>query len=220
MIGRIAYDAARWQVRSYKKSRNQQGGPWTFTAVLFCVLPFTILWMLTSLFQAHWGTFGILVPVNVVLVLLALLPVFSRVSYRNRIAQQDRERYDPASPEAMRELAGELEALGALRGLPEPEPPTATWQSAPEQPEPDPDPDEAERKRRVAALFAVDCPEDQCLAPPPLPCVMGDGIPVAVVDREKILFCHLLRMTAAIQAGTATQDEVLAQFGYSAEGAL
>lgn len=217
MLGRIAYDAARWQVRAYNKSRKQPGGPWTFTAVLFCILPETLLWMLMSPFQGHWVTFGVLAGVNALLLWLVLIPVFTRRSY----ARQAERKYAPGpgiTPEVLRARAAELRELAALRaetgrGEVLEAKPTATWQSEPAEL-----PDGLERMRRVAGLLAVACPEEQCLAPETVPCIMGIGPPFIIVDREKILFCHVERALAAVRSGTADADEVLAQFGL--EGAL
>jgi hypothetical protein len=51
------------------------------------------------------------------------------------------------------------------------------------------------------------------MAPPPIPCVMGTGIPVALVRKYPIAFCHYSRMRAAVAAGTASREDVEAQFG-------
>jgi hypothetical protein len=211
MLGRIAYDAARWQLRAYNKSRKQPGGPWTFTAVLFCILPMSILAMLVTPFEGRWDTFGVLVGVNAILIWLVLLPVVARRSY----ARQAERRYAPKpgiTPEVLRARAAELRELAALRveaGRGEVAgQPTAAWQSGPAEL-----PDELERMRRVAGLLAVACPEEQCLAPETVPCIMGISVPFIIVDREKILFCHVERALAAVRSGTADADEVLAQFG-------
>lgn len=69
------------------------------------------------------------------------------------------------------------------------------------------------RERRVAALFSRTCPA--CGAPPAVPCAMGIGIPVAIVQKYPLMFCHLVRMQDAVKHGTAEADEVYAQFDNS-----
>jgi hypothetical protein len=217
VIGYLGYRAARGQWRLYQKSRSQKGGPWTLTAMLFGILPFTVLWFLTSFFQQHWGTFGVLAGVNAVLLWLTLLSAgfFARRSY-TRLAEHAYAAGPGITPEVLRARAAELRELEELReqagrgevtGAS-----TATWQSVPGQDE-QPDPAETERKRRVSDLLSVACPEDQCLARPPVPCVMGQGIPFIIVDRERITLCHVERALEAVRSGTADASEVLAQFG-------
>ncbi|HEY1700772.1 MAG TPA: hypothetical protein VGG75_13750 [Trebonia sp.] len=219
MLGRIAYDAARWQVRAYNKSRKQPGGPWTFTAVLFCILPMTMLWMAVTAIQGS-AVFWPLLGANAVMTWLVLVSAgfFTRRSY----ARQAERRYAPRpgiTPEVLRARAAELRELAALRveagrGEVTEAEPTAAWQSGPGIAElPGELPDELERMRRMAALLAVACPENPCRAPETVPCIMGIGLPFIIVDREKIRFCHVERALEAVRSGTADADEVLAQFG-------
>jgi len=69
------------------------------------------------------------------------------------------------------------------------------------------------REQRVADLFSVPCPVPACAAAETVPCAMGRGAPYAVVRKQPLAFCHLERMGAALRYGTATADDILAQFG-------
>jgi len=225
MIGYLGYRAARGQVRMYRKSRNQPGGPWTVTAVLFCILPFTVLWMLVLAVQFS-GLFWVLLGVNVLLALLAAGPLItSRAAVARASAQYERQaakqNWEPSGDELL-ERAVLLEELEAAQvPFPAPAEYQVTPAPAPER-EPDPWRDDlraeqaagaAERAARVARLFTAACPEETCKAPVTVPCNMGIGIPVALVDKQRVLFCHLLRMRDAVRYGSAAEDDILAQFG-------
>lgn len=68
------------------------------------------------------------------------------------------------------------------------------------------------RERRVQALFAVECPVWQCRAPVGIPCMMGIGIPVAIVRKYPLAFCHVARINRAVRDGSASEADVEAQF--------
>lgn len=226
MIGYLGYRAVRGQVRMYRKSRKQPGGPWTFTAVLFCVLPFTVLWMLVAAAQLH-PLFWTLLGVNTFLLFLPVLPLLAQRNLIDRNAaryerQAAKQNWAPGSDELL-ERAGLLEELeeqqrvmqARLAPVPFPAPAEyhATLTPAGK--------DEQERDARTAALYSVPCPEPSCLAPATVPCNMGVAVPVVLVDRKHILFCHVLRMRDAVRYGTASRDDILAQFSNNVpEGVL
>jgi hypothetical protein len=207
MLGYLGYRAARGQWRSYRKSRKQPGGPWTFTAVLFCILPMTVLWMLAAA-AALSAVFWALLGVNLILVLLALAS--SGLIGRTALSRQAQRKYDRVtarphglSPAALRERAALLQELqGQQKVLERRTSPPAT-----------PGASTAAREQRIADLFSVTCPEQSCRAPETVPCVMGLGIGVAIVRKEPLAFCHFERMGAAVRYGTATADDIFAQFG-------
>lgn len=70
---------------------------------------------------------------------------------------------------------------------------------------------EEDRSQLTANLFAVPCGD--CRALPEVPCAMGIKIPVVLVSREPVMFCHLSRMAAAIARGTVRKEDVTARFG-------
>lgn len=72
---------------------------------------------------------------------------------------------------------------------------------------------ERTREQRVADLFMAPCPEPTCLAPAGIPCNMGIAVPVFLVNKFPIKFCHWARAQAGIAAGTVDPDELHAQFG-------
>jgi hypothetical protein len=69
------------------------------------------------------------------------------------------------------------------------------------------------RGERVADLFSVPCPEVTCAAVTDMPCNMGIGIPVLLVDKNPVTFCHVARMENAVAHGTARYEDIAAQFG-------
>jgi hypothetical protein len=58
-------------------------------------------------------------------------------------------------------------------------------------------------------LYSVACPEPQCKAAVTVPCNMGIAVPVLLVSRKPVLFCHVSRAAAAVAAGTAEKDDIL-----------
>lgn len=72
--------------------------------------------------------------------------------------------------------------------------------------------DSQEREERVLALLSVACPEPSCQAAPGTPCAMRIGVPVALVRKEPVTFCHHARMAKAIEEKRVTEREVIAQF--------
>ena len=214
----LGYRAVRGQWRMYQASRKS-GGKQTPQMWLYVVLVLTVLWMLTALPQHKPGLFLVLLGVNTVLGLLLAAPAIGRRMEDARVMRKFEEeakaREDEVSlADQMRERAARLRENEELREARDTAP-TANWQS--QMPE-DPFGDEAaERRRRVEDLFRIACGEPSCLAPTGIPCVLGSA-PVAIVDRERILFCHLLRMREAVEAGVADREEVAAQFGAVTEG--
>lgn len=69
------------------------------------------------------------------------------------------------------------------------------------------------RGERIADLFSVPCPEVTCAAVTDMPCNMGIGIPVLLVDKNPVTFCHVSRMEDAVRNGTARYEDIAAQFG-------
>jgi hypothetical protein len=198
-----AFRLARGQWRSAQRARQQnagRGGKWSCAAVLFTVLPFTVLWMLASVPQHDPGRFWALAGVNTGLFALFALAAGWRVVSRQEPAPL-RSSYSVSSPEALEERAAVLEALEAAAA----------------KAEPSPAPEAVERARRVAALLSVACPPgpDGCGRPAGASCNGGEGAsPVVIVQRgDPALFCHMCRMAAAIVTGAADYEEVKAQFG-------
>jgi hypothetical protein len=198
VIGYLGYRAARGQWRLYKKSRAQKGGPWTFLAVLFTVLPFTVLWMAVSAAQGQlWGSL-VSGGVNAALVFLVLLD-------SGRVKR-------PAKAPALLE-ASPQQAAGAMRER------AAQLRELERGSDDRAGRDAAERDRRVADLLSVPCPEESCLAGIRTGCVLGSGQPapaVAVVRKRPLLLCHLERMKDSVRYGTASSDDILAQFDNTA----
>lgn len=202
MLGYLGYKAARGQWRLYQQSRKAPGGPWTPAAVFFTVLPFTVLWMLVALVQRQ-QVFWVLLAVNIALTWLTLATSgrLGSIAYSRSLERRYAgpvHRQGRLSPELLRQQAMFLEEMEALAAKPR------------TLPAPD---DAAERERRVAALFTVACPVSSCLAVPPHPCSMGIAVPVALVRKRPVTFCHLERMRAAVQAGNADPADIAAQFG-------
>ena len=89
----------------------------------------------------------------------------------------------------------------------------------PELPPP-PEPVPGEREDMVADLFSSPDPCPECSAETGVPCrvsVWRDGrmemLPFAIVRKVPLAVCHLPRMQDAVEHGTASADEVMAQFG-------
>lgn len=207
MIGRLAYDAAKWQAKAYKQSRNDQGGPYTALSFAF----------LTGTFAAAWPFADLLlgrpVPVAAWIVPLVLLAIgvtgFSKQagSRSRRLAQYDRlSRPDPTTtPEFFQERADLLEELEAQRRIM-----TGRQVSADTSPRvvlAD------TRTRRVAGLLATGCPVNGCSAGVGDGCLLRPlGMRFAIVRLEPLVYCHVERMAAAVLNGTAAPELVLAQF--------
>jgi hypothetical protein len=68
-----------------------------------------------------------------------------------------------------------------------------------------------QRQTVLDGLYSVACPEPQCKAAVTVPCNMGIAVPVLLVSRKPVLFCHVSRAAAAVAAGTAEQDDVIAR---------
>jgi hypothetical protein len=105
--------------------------------------------------------------------------------------------------------------LRKYAATPEPEVPEADrWRAlAAQMPLEEAPLDDRARELLTARLFLVTCPEPACRAPATVACVMGIAVPVSLVDRAKILFCHHARMRAALEAGVITRNELAAQSG-------
>jgi hypothetical protein len=197
------FRAARGSFNSAQRAHRQnagRGGKWSLAAVLFTVLPFTVLWMLVSVPQHDLGRFWALAGVNVTLFTLFALAAGWRVVAR-QVPAPLHSSYSVSSPEALEERAAVLEALEAAAA----------------KAEPSPAPEAVERARRVAALLSVACPAgpDGCGKPAGASCNGGEGTsPVVIVQRgDPALYCHMCRMAAAIVTGAADYEEVKDQFG-------
>lgn len=76
--------------------------------------------------------------------------------------------------------------------------------------------DGAGREMLIGDLFAVPCRTCREKLGNSLagqPCAMGMGIPVAIVRKNPLTFCHFSRMQDAVAEGLADRDDVIAQFG-------
>jgi hypothetical protein len=129
-----------------------------------------------------------------IIAFIALIPVVlglerlgQRSQRRHRVPLRYPARPRAASAGALRELAAQLRGQEALEDL-------------------------AERERRVADLFSVPCPVVPCAAPEAVSCVMGRSAAFAIVRKDPLAFCHTERMGAAVRYGTATADDIFAQF--------
>lgn len=213
MLGYLGYRAARGQWRLYQNSRKAPGGPWTWQAVLFCILPMSVLWMLVSAVQLS-PLFWPLLGANAFGVFLLFVPRMLAAVEDTRLSrlaerEQARRELDPMTPASLRAHADLLDALEAAAPSTVPAL-TASWQQ-----EPDPDPLEAERRRRVADLFSVKC--RICGAPVTVACSPGIGIPHLLVDKRPVTFCHWRRVNDAVAHGTADREQVEAQLGFKLE---
>lgn len=199
-----AWRAGQAGWRAYQKSRNRPGGPWTFAAVLFCVMPLTVVWMLASLAQHHRGTFWALLGANALMTALLAAGPLARGAAENRVldryASPPRQRDEAA---LMRERAGLLAELAEQRRV------MAGRLAPPALPAAEPDDDEL-----TGRLLSLGCPDTElgCAAPPGIACAPGIGVPVALVRRRPVEFCHIARMREAIDTGAVTEDEVVARF--------
>jgi hypothetical protein len=124
-------------------------------------------------------------------VLMAVAMVVSRVAGARLRRQRRRATFARYAYPAPSATAGDMRRRAAfLRSLP--------------------DPSERSREQRLADLFSVSCPA--CPSPVLISCNMGIGIPVALVGKNPVTFCHLARMTKAVARGTARAQDVQAQF--------
>jgi hypothetical protein len=199
MLGYLGYRAVRGQWRMYQRSRNAPGGPWTFEAVLFCVLPFTVLWMLTAPFQRHAALFWVLLGVNALLT----APLALRPAARGIMSRRILDAYQPGTGNAGQLLADRAGLLDEL-----------DWQQqvlADRAAHP-------YRSELTARVLSVPCPV--CAAQPGTACPMGIAVPVALVNERPAEFCHLERMQSAVRHGIAGRDDIFAQFGNNAPRGL
>jgi hypothetical protein len=139
-------------------------------------------------------------------VALASGGVFARAGLERQVTRRYAQLRTPANgPAAMRERAALLEELADQREV-------LARRGAGVQ------------RSLVAGLFAVPCPgaPDGCGAAAGVPCAMGTGIPVVLVRRDPVAFCHTARMRDAVVYGTARRDDILTQFTNNAppEGIL
>jgi hypothetical protein len=170
---------------------NRSGPPSVAGIVIFALLlPLMVAGVAVG-YQGH-ASFGI--TSAFIVAFTVLLPVVCWAEYAVRRNQHRYRTPKLDYPPRQRALgAPEMRALAAqLRG-----------QEAAE--------DAGERERRVTALFSVQCPVPSCLAPEKVPCAMGIGVPVALVRKDPVAFCHTERMGAAVRYGTATADDIFAQ---------
>ncbi len=191
----LGYRAVRGQWRMYQKSRNAPGGKWTFTAVLFCVMPLTVLWMLVAPFQHHYELFLILLGANSAMAGLMALPAIGRRASQRRVLERYQPKGDRTSAVALAQRAALVAELDAQQRA------LAARAALPEGAELD----------LVTRLFLAPC--EACTAQPGVPCAMGIGMPVVMVRKEPVAFCHPERMREAVKLGLASQDDILAQFG-------
>ena len=191
--------------RAYQKSRSQPGGPWTFAAVLFCVWPMTVIWMLAALAQHHGTLFWELLGANALMAALLAVAPLARNAASSRVldkyASPPRQRDEAA---LMRERADLLAELAEQRRV------MAARLAPPALPPAEPEDDDGLTSR----LLSLECPDTElgCAAPPGIACAPGIGIPVALVRRRPVEFCHIARMREAIDAGAVTEDEVVSRF--------
>lgn len=233
MIYSLARDAVRWEAKQVKKSRAQKGGPWTPLAVVFCIVP-VLLAGLVGMLALHGHLLAALVVTAVPSLLLGAVAGLARQGGGSASGAKVLEKYQdvPEANSAQRmrqraELLSDVDAVNravAAKFTAGPDP--DDWNSPEDEVWDEPSAEvhlsDAElREAGVQALYAVPCPEPGCLAPVSIPCMMGTGIPVALVSKRPVKFCHIARVTAAAAAGTVTREEVLAQFGAGAlEGVI
>lgn len=207
MIYSLARDAVRWEARQVRKSRADKGGPWTPLAIVFTVVPLLAVWPVASLALSGHLLAAFLV-IAVPSVLLGVAMAFAQQGgTRSSAAVLEKYQDAPALNSAQRmreraELAADVDAVNAAVAAKFAPPASAEVHIS----------DAELREAGVQALYAVPCPEPQCLAAVPVPCLMGTGIPVALVDKVKVRFCHIARITAAVAAGTVSREDVLARF--------
>jgi hypothetical protein len=227
MIGNLGFRAARAGARSYARHKRAYPSTYTPAFIIVLVLALAVIGLAgPSAPQVLWAA-----VILAVLIFAAGTAVhFGNLSARGAAEDEVLEKYSQpsleermADPANMRHRAALLHDIGvvdsavAAKYAASPEQPdfsgvTATWQSEPWD-------IEAERGRLTAALFSVPCPVPVCQAAPEVPCTMGIGVPVALVEKNPVAFCHLARTDAAVEAGALTREELTAQFGYAEEEA-
>lgn len=205
------YQGFRARDRAAHEAEGIDNGPWTAGAVAFTLFPMALIGAGVATAQgsrwawAWWLAAGALFAV----------PALGGVRRRaGNLRVLERYAAAPVRDEAglMREQAALLreheELVRRVTGQPaDTESPTEPLpQAAVTEPLP------AVRDDLTERLFSEPCPEPSCTAQPPHACPMGIGVPVALVNRSPVEFCHLTRIAAGVEAGTVTQEEVSARF--------
>lgn len=188
-VGSVISSASRRQ--SVPAGTNRNEPPSVGGIVIFALLlPLTVAGVVAG-YRGHasFGITSVFIIAFIVLipVVLGLERLGQRSQRRHRVPLKYPVRPRAPGAGAMRELAARLREQEAQEDL-------------------------AERELRVAALFSVPCPVLSCLAAETVPCAMGIGVPVALVRKDPLAFCHTERMGAAVRYGTATADDIFAQF--------
>jgi hypothetical protein len=180
--------------RARQPAPRPPGRPGSGGGIVIFVLLFPVMTaILLSGYRGHVSGKAVVAYVTAFLVLLPVAAVIghaaehSRKTHRvPRLAYPDRPR--APSADAMRKLAAQLRVQEAAEQAPV-------------------------REQRVADLFSVPCPELLCEAPETVSCVLRPGLALVVVRKDPLALCHLERMGAAVRYGSATADDILAQFG-------
>lgn len=211
MLGYLSYKAVRGQWRLYQRSRKEGSarGPGTMAQVFFLPLPFTVLWWMVAAVQRAAVLWLVLTGVNALLIVLTLLSAgtIGRMRYYRAMERKyagHASRKGLLNPGLLREQASFLDELGAR--------PSARRHLEPAL--------EAEPERLTQALFSVPCPVASCLAEVSMPCAMGVSVPVALVNKDPVAFCHTERIRKVVRSGKANADDILAQFGNNAPEGL
>jgi len=100
----------------------------------------------------------------------------------------------------------------AVRNLPDAKPEIVTVRGMREQAA------ELKRTRRVAGVLGTRC--SMCGSVPGVSCAMTPGVVIYLLDAKRDLYAHGIRIQRAISEGTATLDDVIAQFDGSVPESL
>jgi hypothetical protein len=212
------YSAARRRDKAAHAAAGIDNGKWTPAAVMFCLWPMTMIGAGVALVRHSpwfWAWAG-----GTALLLLASFAVSGRSGPR-RFERQVLDRY--AVPQALdgqvpsravlRERAELFEELDELLAqVRENAQKTRPFPVAVTEPMPVLEGDRAARDLLVADLYSVPCLEDACRAAVTVPCIMGIGIPVSLVQKDPPRFCHHSRIRDAVRNGSADEADVIAQF--------
>ena len=162
-------------------------------------LPFAI-GILTSGYDGHVSGTAIVRFLVATWGLMALYGIGSAVA-KKRYTRSVLRNY--AKPSRDTETADMRAYLAQLRAA-EPSEPRPRELPAAENPE---------REARTQSLLSVPCPVVTCLAPARTACSMGIAIPVALMRKNPVTFCHFARMRDAVSSGAAVADDIVAMFG-------
>jgi hypothetical protein len=211
-VFRAGRGAWRWYQKSHQKdmaARKAEGtGPWTPYTVVFLVAPAVVLGALVFTYKGYSDAWAWWLA-SAVLVAVPLAGAAARSAGQQRVldryASPPRQRDEAALMRERAELLTELEEQRQIMQQ-------RTEPLSLAQADTEPLPAVQARDDLTERLFAQPCPVPVCLAQPPDACPMGVGIPVALVNRNPVEFCHLDRIAAGVAAGTASEEEVSGRF--------